>query len=47
MWGIDRQEIVAAFNFTIDPFRNLILFDPVKGEQIDHVKYPSLDFCML
>lgn len=47
MWGIDSQGVVAAFNFIIDPFRNLILFDPVKGEQIDHAKYPSLDFCVL
>ena len=47
MWGIDSQKVIAAFNFTIDPFRNLILFDPVKGEKIDHAKYPSLDFCVL
>ena len=47
MWGIDSQGVVAAFNFTIDPFRNLIFFNPLNGEQIDHTKYLSLDFCML
>ena len=47
MWGITAARVSVAFNFTIDPFRNLILFDPVHGEQIPHDRYTSLEFCML
>ena len=47
MWGITAARVSVAFNFTIDPFRNLILFDPVHGEQIPHDRYTSLEFCIL
>ena len=46
MWGVNGA-FVTAFNFTIDPFGNLILFDPVKGEQIPHDRYSSVEFCMV
>ena len=38
MWGRNGT-IDHAFNFTIDPFLNLILFEPRNGQQIDHDEY--------
>ena len=38
IWG--RKGIENhAFNFTVDPFSNLILFEPETGQQIDHDEY--------
>ena len=37
---------MCALNFTIDPFENLILFDPQSGEKIANKEFiPS--FCMV
>ena len=46
MWGRNKLGNIHAFNFTIDPFRNLILFDPEFGQQIGHDEYVPY-FCML
>ena len=35
-----------AFNFTIDPFENLILFEPQNGQQIAHAEYTPY-FCIV
>ena len=48
IWGKDAKEPkqAYAFNFTIDPFENLVLFDPFLGQQIGYDEYiPS--FCMV
>ena len=39
-------EATRTFNFTIDPFGDLILFDPQTGKQIDHKDYEPY-FCMV
>ena len=48
IWGKEVKELkqAYAFNFIIDPFENLILFDPFLGRQIGYDEYiPS--FCMV
>ena len=45
MWGRNREG-AHAYNFTIDPFGNLILLDPQNGQQIAHNEYDPY-FCMV
>lgn len=46
MWGKNNQGAQHAFNFTIDPFGQLILFEPQNGQQISHNEYTPY-FCMV
>ena len=45
MWGRNREG-AHAYNFTIDPFGNLILLEPQNGQQIAHNEYDPY-FCMV
>ena len=45
MWGRNARG-AHAFNFTIDPFENLILFEPQDGRDIAHNEYTPY-FCMV
>ena len=42
----DAKEIAYAFNFTVDAFGSLILFDPAYGTQIPFEKWNPY-FCMM
>ena len=45
MWGRNARG-AHAFNFTIDPFENLILFEPQNGQQIAHDQFTPY-FCIV